>query len=191
MMATARRTTFATLLFIGAASPALAAPPTWTVTKPQSQVGFSGTQSGAAFKGVFGQWDAAIAFDPKDLAHSSAKVTIAVGSAKIGDALQDSSLAQEEWLNPAGFPRATFVTSQINSAGPNRYVAKGVLTLKGKALPATLNFTLAIQGDTATMRGQANVDRIAYGIGTKSDPSAAYVSRQIAITVNLTAKRAK
>jgi len=41
------------------------------------------------------------------------------------------------------------------------------------------------------MKGQLTVDRVAYDIGTRSDAAAAFVSRQIAITVSVTAKRAK
>lgn len=179
------------LLMLATASPALAAPPAWAVAKAQSQVGFSGTQSGSAFKGSFGQWDAAILFDPKDLAHSSARVSLVTGSAKTGDQLQDSTLLQGEWFNTAKFPRATFVTTQISAAGPNRYIAKGTLTIKGKTLPVTLPFTLVVNGDTAVMRGQTSIDRVAFNLGAQSDASGTYVSKQIAISISLTAKRGK
>jgi polyisoprenoid-binding protein YceI len=54
-----------------------------------------------------------------------------------------------------------------------------------------LPFTLKINGDTATLAGQTTIDRTAYGIGAKSDPTGAWVSKPITITVNITAKRAK
>src|SRR5271156_1664373 len=47
---------------------ALAAPATWAVDKAASKLPFSSSVSGQAFTGRFARWDAAIHFDPKDLA---------------------------------------------------------------------------------------------------------------------------
>ncbi len=179
----------AALLAIAAAAPALAQPPSWTVDKAKSSVGFSGSYTGMEFKGTFEQWDAVIAFDPADLPNSTAKVTFSTASAKTGDATKDEALGQEEWLNPAKFPSATFTSTQITSSGGNKYVAKGTLTLKGKALPVDLPFTLTIAGNNATMKGTATVDRLAYEIGTESDSSGTFVSKDIAIAVELVAAR--
>jgi cytochrome b561 len=174
-----------------AASAAHAAPPAWQVDKGRSSIDFSGTQSGTAFKGRFGQWDAAIQFDPADLAHSSARVTIGMASAKTGDATQDATIPQGEWFDTARFPRATFTATKFSAAGKDRYVGQGTLTIKGKALPVSLPFSLTIQGGVATMKGQLKVDRIAYDIGAKTDATGAFVSRQIAIDIAVTARRAK
>ncbi len=176
-------------LSLVASAPALAAPPTWTTIPAQSSITFSGVHAGSNFSGKFGQWQAAIAFDPADLPHSSARVVIATATAKTGDAFRDSSMAEEEWFDPAHFPRATFVTTRITAAGPGRYVADGVLTIKGKAVPVKLPFTLKINGATATMNGTTTLDRLAFGMGAKSDPQAAFVSKQIGLTIAVTAKK--
>lgn len=168
---------------------AVAAPATWVVQPGAGQIGFTGAQAGAPFKGSFGQWSAQVRFDPADLAHSAANVTIATASAKTGDKFQESSLAEAEWFDPAHFPRATFVTRSITAAGPGRYVADGVLTIKGKALPVRLPFTLKTTGNTATMSGQTSIDRVAYGIGAKADGSGQWVTRQIGLSINLVAQR--
>lgn len=178
----------AALLAVSAA-PVFAQPTSWTVDKAQSSVGFSGKHAGADFNGKFGSWDATILFDPADLAHSSAKVTFQTASAKTGNEMEDEALGQDEWLNPAKFPTATFTSTQITSAGGNNYVAKGTLALKGKTLPATLNFTLAINGNSATMKGTSTVDRLAYDIGAVSDGNGTFVSKDIGITVDLVAKK--
>lgn len=181
---------FATIL-LAATVPAMAAPPAWTPVQATSRIGFSGTHAGNRFNGTFRQWKADIRFDPADLAHSKTVVTIGTASATTGDKLQETSLAQTEWLDPAHFPQARFATSKISQAGAGRYVADGVLTIKSKALPVKLPLTLKINGDIATLAGQAVIDRTAYGIGAKSDPTGAWVSKPITITVNITAKRAK
>jgi len=179
----------ALLAFAIPAAPALAQPTAWTVDHAKSSIGFSGTYTGSTFKGVFEKWDATILFDPANLPASSAKVTFQTGSAKTGDATKDDALGQTEWLNPDKFPTATFTSSQITSSGGNNYVAKGTLALKGKTLPVTLTFTLAIAGNSATMAGTTIVDRLAYEIGTDSDATGTFVGKDIAIAVDLVATK--
>ena len=183
------RSTLTALALMALATPAIAAPAAWTVVPAASSIGFSGSQAGTAFTGKFGQWTGQIAFDPADLAHSSARITILTASGKTGDGMKDTSLGQADWFDPEHFPRATFVTTKIAAAGPGRYVADGVLTIKGKAVPVKLPFTLAIAGNTATMKGATNVDRLAFGMGATSDPSGQWVSKQIGLTIAVTAKK--
>lgn len=176
-------------LLLLAAAPALADPPAWTVDKTQSSVAFSGKHVGMDFNGKFGQWDATIQFDPADLAHSSAKVVFQMATAKTADETETERLGEDEWLNPAKFPTGTFTSTQITSAGGSNYVAKGTLALKGKSLPASLPFTLTISGSKATLKGSTTVDRTAYDIGMESDPTGTYVSKDIAISVDLVATK--
>jgi polyisoprenoid-binding protein YceI len=173
------------------AVPAEAAPAVWAVVPAQSSIGFSGTHAGNPFKGTFGQFAASIRFDPADLPGSKVNVAIATASARTGDKFQETSLAGGEWFDPAHFPRATFTTTRITAAGPGRYVADGTLTIKGKATPIRLPFTLKIAGDMARMSGATTLDRIALGMGVKSDAAGAWVSKQIGLTVEITARRAK
>lgn len=172
-----------------AASPVLAAPPAWTVDSGKSSIGFSGKHAGEAFNGAFGRWTARIFFDPKDLAGSRASVAVATATAATGDNLQETTLKTEEWFDVGKHPAATFATRKITAAGPNRYVAEGVLTIKGKGVPIKLPFTLSGSGNQLQMRGSTTVDRIALGLGNKSDPSGQWVSKEIVITVNVLARK--
>lgn len=183
------RLVIAPIILMLAAAPVCAAPPAWNVVPAASSITFSGTHAGSAFSGRFGQWSAAILFDPADLPHSSARVSIATATGKTGDGFRDAGLAEAEWFDPAKFPRATFVTSKISAAGPGRYVADGVLTIKGKAVPVKMPFALKIAGATATMNGALVVDRLAFGIGATADAAGAWVSKQIKLTIAVTARR--
>lgn len=179
---------FAALAALALAAPSFAQPAAWMVDKAKSSVGFGGTYQGSPFKGSFEKWDAVIRFDPADLAGSSAKVTFQTASATTGDSSKDSSLAEDDWLGPTKFPTASFTSDAITAEGSG-YVAKGTLTIKGKALPVTLPFTLSIAGNSATMKGTATVDRLAYGIGAEGDGSGTFVSKDIAITVEIVATK--
>lgn len=173
------------------AAPAWAAPPAWVVDKAASKVGFSSTFDGQGVGGAFRRWDADIRFDPKDLAHSSANVTIDVGSAATGDADRDAALPDVPWFWTAKYPKATFVTHSFKALGGNRYEAAGDLTIRGVTKPLTLPFTLAITGDTAKMNAAVSVNRLAFGVGQGEWKSTEVIPAAVQVTIALTAHRAK
>lgn len=170
---------------------ALAAPPAWTVDKAASRLTFSSSASGAAFTGSFRSWDAVIHFDPKDLAHSDVAATIDIASASTGNGDRDAELPDQDWFWTSHFPRATFVAHGFQAAGPGRYVAPGVLTIRGVAKPLTLPFTLAITGASAKMSAQVQLNRLAFGIGQGEWKATDTVPAGVTVRVDLTARRAR
>lgn len=174
------------LLFAG---PALAAAPVWTVDKAASKVAFSSSFDGQAVSGSFRRWDAQIRFDPKDLAHSSAVVSIDTGSAVTGDADRDAALPDVPWFWSAKYPKATFVTRSFKALGGNRYAAVGDLTIKGVTKPLTLPFTLVITGDTAKMNAAVDLNRLAFGVGTGEWKATDLIPASVKVTIAVTAKK--
>lgn len=166
---------------------ALAAPPTWTVDKAASRVGFSTSVSGATLNGGFRSWDAVIHFDPKDLAHSDVSATFDIASAATGNGDADASLPDQDWLWTSHFPKATFVAKSFRTTGPGRYEAAGVVTLRGVAKPLTLPFTLAITGRVAKMNAQVVLNRLAFGVGQGEWKATDTVPAAVTVTVALTA----
>ena len=172
---------------------ALAAPPppAWSVDHTVSKLTFSGVVSGASFTGVFRKWDAAIRFSPRDLAHSSVAVTVDMTSAFTNNGDRDALLPDEDWFWTSHFPRASFVSNSFRLVGPGRYVAAGVLTIRGAAKPLTLPFTLAITGTKAKMNAQVALDRLALGVGQGEWKATDTVAAKVTVAVDLTATRAK
>jgi polyisoprenoid-binding protein YceI len=148
-------------------SPAIAAAvPLWTVERDAQAISWTGTQGAAgSFSGHCALFDAVIAFDPGDLAHSSVKVTIDAASCLTGDTQKDTYLPQEGWFNVAAFPKAVFEAHRFRHEGANRYVAEGALTLKGVTQPVNLPFTLDLAGDRAHVMGETTLQRLAFGVG--------------------------
>ncbi|MDR3509269.1 MAG: cytochrome b/b6 domain-containing protein [Caulobacteraceae bacterium] len=167
-----------------------APPAVWTIDPAASSIRFSGTYAGAPFDGVFSSWTGTIRFDPDNLEPSSAVITVKTASATDGNPVHDQTLPQGEWLDSADKPTATFKTSRFRHIAGDRYEARGTLTLKGKALPVALPFTLTLKGDRAKVTGEAMIDRAQADIGMSSDAAGAYVSKTIKITVSVTARRA-
>ena len=171
-----------------AAAPAVSAP-AWTVDKASSTLGFEGVGDGSPFAGKFGSWDAAIHFDPADLAGSSAEVTVQTGSAATGDPSRDEPLPSPQWFSTDAFPTATFTTTAIKSTGPNAYLAEGNLSIRGISKAVQLPFTLTIAGDKATMDGSLTIDRSLWeiGAGAWQDHS---VDPNVTVKVKLSATKA-
>lgn len=173
-----------------ATPPSTAAPAAWTVAQAQSAITFAGVHAGVPFEGRFARWRAEIVFDPDNLGASHARVTVETASASDGVSLHDQSLPQAEWFDVANHPTATFETSSFRALPNNRYEARGTLTLKGKALPIALPFTLTLTGNRAVVDGRVSVRRANADLGMQSDPDAEYVSAAIRIGVHVEATRA-
>jgi polyisoprenoid-binding protein YceI len=178
----------AALMF--AAPVAALAAPAWTVDKAASRLTFGSTVNGAAFTGKFARWDAAIHFDPKDLAHSDVAATIDIASASTGNGDRDAELPDQDWFWTSHFPRATYVAKSFQAAGPGRYVAVGVLTIRGVAKPLNLPFALAINGAQAHMTGAVALNRLAFGVGQGEWAATDTVPASVSVNIDLTARRA-
>lgn len=174
---------------ITSAEAAAPAPARWTVDKAASRVGFRSSFAGGAFVGRFGRWDAAITFDPKNLAASKVAAVIDMASARTGEASRDSALPTADWFNTAKFPRATFVSRSFKSLGNGRYQAVGDLTIRGVKRSVVLPFTLAITGNQAKMQGALKLDRTHFGVGQGQWSSGETVPTAVTVEVAITASR--
>ncbi len=171
-----------------AAAPLPASP--WQVVPAQSRLGFASEWNGRAIEGRFDRFQARINFDPERLQEAVADVTIDLASATTGDRTVDSALPGEDWFATRASPTARFVTSSITRTGPDQYLARGTLTLRGRSVPVELPFRLSISGNTAVMQGQTRLDRRAFGIGMESDAPGRWVAFPVPVSVRLTARRA-
>lgn len=162
----------------------------WTIDRAASSIQFGGTHAGAAFKGRFEDWEGRIWFDPADLAGSRAVITVRIGSARTGDATQEGSLQEAEWLDPAGVPTARFEATGFRALGGDRYEAQGTLRLKDKVVPTTLAFTFQEAAGQAVVEGTTTLDRTAFDLGLASDAAGDWVSKAITVTVSVRAARA-
>ncbi|GLK49936.1 cytochrome b561 [Brevundimonas intermedia] len=162
----------------------------WTINRAASSIAFGGTQSGAAFKGRFEEWEGRIRFDPQDLAGSKAVITVQTSSARTGDATQDGSLQGAEWFDPGQYPTARFETTGFRALGGDRYEARGTLRIKGARLGVVLPFTFREADGVATVAGRLQLDRTALDLGMESDATGDWVSKMIDVQIKVSARRA-
>ena len=168
-----------------AATPA----PAWVVDQRASRLSFRSSMGGEAFEGQFNRWQAAIRFDPKNLAGSSVLVKVDLASARTGSADRDEALPGEEWFSAAKFGQATFAARSFRDLGGGRYQAAGTLSLRGVSRPLALAFQLRIQGDQARMVGSTVVDRHVFGVGQGQFAGADSIPFAVRVNVSLNAKR--
>ena len=189
-MTTPGRLVIAAVAALVAPSLAFAAPPTWTVDKPSSSLRFASSFGGDAFSGAFRRWDAAIRFDPADLAHSSVVVTVDVASATTGNSDRDAALPGADFFATAKFPRATYQASSFRMTSPGHYQALGTLTLRGVAKRLVLPFTLTTSGPTARMTAQTAINRLAFGVGQGQWKATATLPAAVMLTIAVSARKA-
>ena len=177
-------------LFIAAvcvATPAGAAH--WTVDYKKSRVGFTVNWSGEPFSATFNRWNADIDFDPEDLAHAHASVTIDLASEASDEPDFDSGLKGAQGFETSHFPTARFATKGFTRKSDTTYVAVGTLTIRNISHEIALPFTLAISGQTAHMTGTAHVVRTDFGVGQGDWASSTPVSHDVTVSIDLTATR--
>lgn len=160
----------------------------WKLEKG-GHLGFSAEYSGEAIKGTFNRWDAAIVFDPEDLAGSSIRVTIDLASVDSGDGQRDDMLKGDSFFGTGAQPQARFVSSAIRKRGEGRYVASGTLSLHGKSRPVAVNFNLKIDGDRATVSGNTTLQRLAFGVGEAEFSATDQLQDAVGVDFSLRATR--
>lgn len=168
-----------------AAGPAAASD--WSVDAAQSSLSFVATQNGSPVEGRFENWSAEISLDPDNLADARIRAVIETGTAGTGQPQIDQTLSSASWFDPSSHPQAVFESSQITALGDGRYQAAGELSIKGKAVPLTLPFTLEIDGDTARAQAEVPLMRLVFGIG--SDIPASTVGDEVSVKIGITATR--
>ena len=186
------RTVFCFLIAAAMGASAWAQPPKWQVDGAKSSLKFVVVVNGQTVTGKFASFGALIAFDPADLAHSSAKITIDMTGVKSGDSTRDAMLQKPDWFNILDFPHAVFQTTSFTSKGGNAYEALGKLTLKGTTQDVVLPFNLAITGNTGVMKGETVLKRAAFKVGQGTQfETAKPVDLDVKVLVNVTATRGK
>ncbi len=161
----------------------------WTVDYEASELGFAGVYNGRPFEGRFGDWSAAIAFDPDRLDESRVSVSIAPASVDTGVKLNNDTLQYKEWFNTEAFPAATVALSGFEATEAG-YTAAAQVTIKDQTVEVPFDFTLSIEGGRARMEGAATLSRTALDLGQSSDAGASYVSEEITVDVIVEADRA-
>lgn len=140
----------------------------WDVSPKNSKVTFELSAGGQTVKGEFANFRTEIRFDPDLLADATFNVIVDVASLKTGVAEVDKTLPSSEWFDAPKFPQAVFRSAGAKKTGEDKFEAAGDLTVKGVTRPATLTFTVEIDGAEAAGSGELVIDRLGHGVGPEA-----------------------
>ena len=173
------------LAFVFAATPLPAiAAHEWSLHKG-GKLGFVASWEGSEFEGLFHRFDAAIVFDPADLAGSHFDVKVDVTSADTQSSDRDEGMADPEWFDFAHYPQATFVTSSIAALADGHYEAKGTLTIKGVSREVSFPFTWKEQNGAAELAGETVLVRTDFHIGEGEWAEDESIGMKVRVLANL------
>lgn len=156
----------------------------WAVQ--QGTLGITVQQGGNPVTGQFGQWQAQIDYAPETQT-GQILVDIDIASLTLGSVT--GTATGPDFLNAAAHPKASFKADILPPAAEGQpHIARGTLTIAGKDVPAELPFALTLAGDTATAKGEMQVDRRDFGIGAGYGDEST-VGFAVTIAFDLTATR--
>lgn len=160
----------------------------WMVERDRSTLHFAGVETGVPFQGRFARWTARIAFDPARPQEARLDVEVDIASATTGDGRRDAGMLSEDWLDAAGFPRASFTAVGFQRLGDNTYEANGTLALRDHRRPVKLRFTLHETPDGTRATGGATLIRTAFGIGRGRWSGLQIVAAEVEVAFDLLAR---
>ncbi len=159
----------------------------WTVIEDKSFIKFKAKQEGVPFSGEFMAFNTEINFDAENLSASSVKVEIPLAKTEAGSKDRNATLPEKVWFSIKKYPLATFEADAFEKMEGDQFVAKGTLTIKGVSKPFSLPFSLKID-DTAVMKSSVKLNRTDWNIGESPWDTDEWISRDIELTIQVTAK---
>jgi polyisoprenoid-binding protein YceI len=181
------------------AAPQLAAPagttvvanvPRYAQIPAGSSLAFEFDQAGAQSSGAFKQFATELAYDEKNLAASTLKVTVQIGSLDTQDQERDITLKDKDLFDAAKFPTATYIARSLDKT-PNGIVAMGKLTLRGVTKDLRLPLAIRSTPQGVELAGEATIKRLDYGVGQGEWASNEWVGDDVKLTYKVALAKAK
>jgi polyisoprenoid-binding protein YceI len=136
----------------------------WQLDPYHTQVEFSARHLGMmTVRGHFAEVATTADIDPQNPEKSSVEAIIQARSVRTNNEIRDNDVRSDHFLDVEHYPVITFKSTQVETAGEDRYTLTGDLTIKGTTRPVTLEVTRYGEFNDPGMMGH----RIAYGARTK------------------------
>lgn len=165
-----------------------AAAPKYT-QQPGSSLEFTFTQLGAATAGRFKRFETVLAYDERNLAASTLRVTVHIDSLDTQDPERNAVMLSADLFAAEKHPTATFVASSL-SPRPGGLEAVGQLTLRGVTRELRLPLTLKPSTAGLELSGQTALRRLDFGVGQGEWQSTESVGDEVKIRYKVLLARA-
>lgn len=164
----------------------------WNIDKENSKIEFVLNQDNSNITGSFKDFSGNIDFYPQNLAASKIEMIVNTNSLNISFADSSEIAKSSTWLDVINFPNATFTTHSIIQIGDKNYVASGILKIKSRSMPISINFTVEEYSEIvgkATATGFFEISRADFGVGDRDPRKANNVKDNV--KVNFVIKASK
>ncbi|CAJ0693564.1 YceI family protein [Ralstonia holmesii] len=151
------------------------------VDAAKSSVTATGKQLGVPMDIKFGKFDAAVNYNPSNVAASTAKVDIDVTSVDVGSKEYNDELKKKDWFDTAKYPKATFVSSAFKPGAGGKVDVIGKLTIKGVTQDVTAPVTFKQDGANQIFEGALPVKRNVFKVGDGEWKDTSVVSDDVTI----------
>jgi polyisoprenoid-binding protein YceI len=157
----------------------------WKMDAAASRLEFATTFERTVAPGVFREFDTQMHFDADRPTEGRLDVTIAVKSADMNSGDVNKAIAGADWFDFMRFPQAEFHANDISKTGAGRYLARGVLKLKGVQQSIEVPFSWGETNDAARLEGEFIVKRGAFGIGTGEWAATSVIGADVKVKFNV------
>ncbi len=153
----------------------------------KSSVSATFKQMNVPVESKFKKHNIVIDYNDKSPEASKATVEIDTASLDLGDADMNKEVAKKEWFNSSQFPKATFTSTSIKSAGAGKLTVTGKLTIKGKAADVSFPLNVKADGKNQVFDGALPIKRLAFSIGEGEWKDTSMVADEVIIKFHVVA----
>jgi polyisoprenoid-binding protein YceI len=177
------------------ATPALAAPETYTIDPAHSAIGFSIRHLFSRVPGRFTKFEGKIVLDREDWSKSTVQASIDAASVDTNEPARDKHLRSDAFFDVAKNPKISFQSTVVKQVAANKLQVSGNLTIRGTTKPAILDvdalgFGPAYGGGyRGGFEAHTKVNRQDYGVAWNDvvEGGGAVLGDEVDITINVEA----
>lgn len=137
----------------------------WQSVAGESKLQFVASFEGAPAPGAFRQFSVCLDFDAEQPGTGRLEVWIDIASADMDSADINQAIAGPEWFDAMQFPRAHYLSEEIEPGDSSAFVAHGRLSLKGVEREVSVPFGWQVDGADRKMAGELTLRRSDFEIG--------------------------
>lgn len=145
---------------------------------------FTAVQDGSRFTGGFADFDVKYCWSDGDPAAGSISVTVRPASAATDNRDRDQTLESPEFFAVDEYPESTWKSTAIEADGDG-YRAAGELTIRDITRDRAVTFTLEETDGGWRMRGESELMRLDYDVGTGEFADTDFIANRVGIRFDL------
>jgi cytochrome b561/polyisoprenoid-binding protein YceI len=157
----------------------------WNVDYDASYIRFTATEAGAGVDGEWKEWRAELHFDDTRLDESLVDVNVIVASVETLEDDRDAKLQDREWFDGVNHPEVRYHASRFGHRGDGQFQAFGALTVKGRSIPLTLDFTVSGEAGKYVLDGTAELDRLELDLGLGEWSDTRWIGQFVTVSVHV------